>query len=139
MKIFHLLPVPVLLIGAALLFTGCSFLRHSETLESPDSPVNELVPQTEVTLESKIKSAKDMCAFLKSSYEKMQKLASLDNAPSDGIKAAKSVEEQYSGRLKELFALDFSAMDEETIDSCLVEMTNLITAVREAKDALTLG
>lgn len=139
MKIWNLLPFSILLIGTAMLLTGCDFFKSSGTLDTPDNPVNELVPHTEVTLENKIKNAADMCSFLKTSYEKMQELAAADGASPDGVKAAKAVEENYADRLNELFAIDFSAMDEDEIDSCMVEMTNLITAIREARDALTLN
>ncbi len=80
-----------------------------------------------------------MCSFLKTSYAKMQELAAAQDASPDGVKAAKAVEEQHDDRLQELFALDFSTMDETQIDSYLVEMTDLITAVREARDALTFN
>ena len=117
MKIWHILPVSALLVGAALLLTGCSLFKSSYTLDTSDSPINELVPNT----------------------EKMQELASADGASSDGLKAEKAVEEEYADRLKELFSLDFSAMEEDEIDSYLLEMTDCITIIREAIDALTLN
>lgn len=128
-----------LLIGAALLLTGCSFFKSSHTLQASDDNINHLAPNTEITLETKIENADDMRSFLQSSYTKMQELASADDASPDGKKAAKAVEEQYADRLTELFALDFSTMSEDEIDSYLIEMTNLITVIREARDALTLG
>ena len=69
----------------------------------------------------------------------MQELAVAQDASPDGVNAAKAVEEQYGDRLNELFALDFSTMDETQIDSYLVEMTDLITVIREARDALTFN
>lgn len=138
MKNRYMLQFSTLLIGTVLFLTGCSFFKSSHSLNA-DSPINELVPNTEVTLESKIENAADMRDFLKSSYEKMQELAATEDASPDGIITAKAVEEQYADRLEELFALDFSAMDETQIDSYLVEMTDLITAIREARDALTLN
>ena len=139
MKIWHILPVSALLVGAALLLTGCSLFKSSYTLDTSDSPINELVPNTEITLEAKRENAANMCSFLKTSYEKMQELASADGASSDGLKAEKAVEEEYADRLKELLSLDFSAMEEDEIDSYLLEMTDCITIIREAIDALTLN
>ena len=139
MKNWHILPISTLLISTVLLLTGCGLFKSSHTLDTSDSQINELIPSTEVTLDSKRENASDMCSFLKSSYEKMQELAAEDDASADGIKAAKAVEEQYADRLNELFALDFSTMGEDEIDSYLIEMTDFITIIREARDALTLG
>lgn len=139
MKIWYTIPVSVLLIGTAMLLTGCSFFESSYIERPSNSGINELVPEAEVTLETKRESAADMCIFLKNSYEKMRELAAADDASPDGVKAAKAVEEQYADRLNELFALDFSAMDEAEIDSYLIEMTDFITIIREARDALTLS
>ena len=142
MKNWHILPISTILIGTVMLLAGCSFLKGSHIVRSSrssDIGINELAPGTEVTLESKRENITNMCSFLKNSYEKMQELAAADDASPDGIKAAKAVEEQYADRLNELFALDFSTMDEEELDSYLIEMTNLITVLREARDALTLG
>ncbi len=138
MKNQHILQLSTLLIGTVLFLTGCSFFKSSHSLNT-DSPINELVPNTEVTLETKIESAADMCSFLKTSYAKMQELAAAQDASPDGVNAAKAVEEQYGDRLNELFALDFSTMDETQIDSYLVEMTDLITVIRETRDALTFN
>lgn len=139
MKNGHILSISTLLIGSFLLLTGCSFFKSAHTLDTSDTHINELVPNTETTLETKRESATNMCNFLKSSYEKMQELATADDAAPDGIKAAKTVEEDYTDRLNELFALDFSTMDESEIDSYLIEMTDYITIIREARDALTLN
>lgn len=129
----------LMLIGATLFLTGCSFFKSTQIERSSNVGINELVPNTEITLESKRENIADMCSFLKTSYAKMQELAAAQDASPDGVKAAKVVEEQYGDRLNELFALDFSTMDETQIDSYLVEMTDLITAVREARDALTFN
>lgn len=134
-SVFHL---STAFLGIVLLLTGCSFFRSSHTLTPSDAGINELVPQTEATLESKRESAADMRSFLQSSYEKMQELADAEGASLDGVKAAKNVEEKYAERLDELFSLDFSTMSENEIDALLIEMTNLITPIREARDALTL-
>lgn len=139
MKNWHILSISTILIGSFLLLTGCSFFKSAHTLDTSDTHINELIPNTEATLETKRESAANMRNFLKASYEKMQELAAADDAAPDGINAAKAVEEDYADRLNELFALDFSTMDEDEIDSCMVEMTNLITAIREARDALTLN
>lgn len=135
-KLWHVLTI---LMGTALFLTGCSFFKSSRTLDTSEAPINQLVPNTEVTLESKIESAEDMRSFVQSSYDKMQELAAEDNASPDGIDAAKKVEEEYSERIEELAALDFSAMNENEIDTLLIEMTNLITPIREARDALSLS
>ncbi len=129
----------LMLIGATLFLTGCSFFKSTQIERSSNVGINELVPNTEITLESKRENIADMCSFLKTSYAKMQELAAAQDASPDGVKAAKAVEEQHDDRLQELFALDFSTMDETQIDSYLVEMTDLITAVREARDALTFN
>lgn len=137
MKNWRMLQFSTLLIGTALFFTGCGFLKNAYKPDTSDSHINELVPTTETTLETKRESATDMCSFLKSSYERMQELAAAQDASPDGIEAAAAVEEQHADRLAELFNLDFSTMDKAQIDAYLIEMTDLITAVREARDALT--
>lgn len=134
----NIFQISAALLGIAFLLTGCSFFKNSHTLTPSDAGINELVPQTEVTLDSKRESAADMCSFLQSSYKKMQELAAAEDAAPDGIKAAKKVEEKYSERLNKLFTLDFSTMSENEIDALLIEMTDLITAIREARDALSL-
>lgn len=126
------------LLGTSLLLMGCSFFKSAHTLTPSDAEINQLVPNTEVTLESKIENAVSMCSFLQNSYAKMQELSAADNATPDGVKAAKKVEEQYSDRISELSTLDFSSMSEDELDSYIIEMTNLITVIREARDALTL-
>ena len=139
MKKRHILSISTLLVGSAMLLTGCSFFKGNQIVRSSEAEINELVPNTTVTLETKRENAADMCSFLKTSYEKMQELTTADDASPDGIKAAKEVEDHYADRLNELFSLDFSTMDEAEIDSYLIEMTDLITVSREARDALTVG
>lgn len=139
MKNWHILSISTILIGSFLLLTGCGFFKNAHTLDTSDTHINELVPNTEATLETKRESATNMCNFLKNSYEKMQELAAAVDAAPDGIKAAKAVEEDYADRLNELFALDYSTMDEDEINSYLIEMTDYITIIREARDALTLN
>lgn len=142
MKHHHILSVSALLVSTVMILAGCIFFKNSHIVRLPRSSnngINELNPGTEMTLESKRENITDMCDFLKASYKKMQELAATDDASPNGKQAAKAVETEYADRLNELFALDFSTMDEAEIDSCLIEMTNLITAIREARDALTLG
>ena len=104
MKIWRMLQFSTLLIGTALFFTGCGFLKNAYKPDTSDSHINELVP----TRNKKRKRHGYVQLFKK-----------------------------LLRNLAELFNLDFSTMDKAQIDAYLIEMTDLITAVREARDALT--
>ena len=124
------------LISVVGLFCAC---KSGETLEySGEAEINHLVPETEFTIEKLIESTQHLCASVQDSYSKMLELASAQDASDKGIEAAKAVEEKYGERIKELSEIDFTKLNKDELENYSYELSNLITAIREARDALTL-
>ncbi len=129
----------IILIFSAVCLIGiccsCNSAKETETIEKVE--INHLVPETEYSIEMRIKGAQNLCASVQDSYSTMLELASADDASEKGIKAAKAVEEKHGERIKELSEIDFSALSENELEDYMSEMSSLITAIREARDALT--
>lgn len=136
--------VPVLM---SLLLCACGFkgsnantAKEGEMMEVETSaPAKIIGPVTEPTLENKIKGATDTYNNVCDSYAKMQELANSDTATRKGKKAAAKVEKKYAKRIEELSTVDFSQLSSEELSSLSIELVDMITAIREARDALTLG
>lgn len=96
-------------------------------------------PATEYSLEELTTQTSDFRNHIVSSYQKMQELAADDKSYAVGKEAAKKVEEKYGERIAELADIDFTGMSEEELTQYINEFADLTTAIREAKDALTLG
>lgn len=123
-----------------VLVTGilCS-CKEKKSMEITDEvKINPIGPTTEISLESLISGTQNLCDAVLDSYSTMLELASADDAKEKGIKAAKKVEEKYGERIKELSEMDFSTLSENELREYMHELSNLITAIREARDALTL-
>lgn len=107
-----------------------------EISETCDPPV-AVGPVTEFTLENQIKSVQNTYQNVCDSYAKMEELAKAKTASGKGQKAAAKVRKNYAERIEELSEIDFSQMTSDELLSLSVELTDMITAIREARDALT--
>ena len=94
---------------------------------------------TEYTLEELTDQTADFRDYIVQDYQKMQQLAADDTSYQAGKEAARKVEERYGARIAELAEVDFNGMTEQELLDYQIEFTKLTTAIREAKDALTLG
>ena len=101
--------------------------------------VRPLPGPTDYTLEELTEQTADFRDYIVQDYQKMQALAAEDTSYQVGKEAAKKVEEQYGTRIAELAEIDFNGMTEQELLDYQTEFTTLTTAIREAKDALTLG
>ena len=136
--------VPVLM---SLLLCACSFkdsgtntAKESEMMEVETSePARVIGPVIEPTWETQLKGATDTYNNVCDSYAKMQELANSDTATKKGKKAAAKVEKKYAKRIEELSTVDFSQLSSEELSSLSIELVDMITAIREARDALILG
>lgn len=121
-------------------------LTSSETLEDTIVEISEVYdseivigPVTEFTLENQIKGVQNTYQNVCDSYAKMQELVNEKGASKKGRKAASKVENKYDKRIQELSEMDFSKLTTDELLSLSIELTDMITAIREARDALTLG
>ena len=136
--------VPVLM---SLLRCACSFkdsgtntAKEGEMMEVETSePARVIGPVIEPTWETQLKGATDTYNNVCDSYAKMQELANSDTATKKGKKAAAKVEKKYAKRIEELSTVDFSQLSSEELSSLSIELVDMIAAIREARDALTLG
>ncbi len=130
-----------------LVLSACGQTASTSSPEGDDVMVEDLEyhpakiigPTTEFTLENQIAGATQTYENVCDSYAKMQELAGADNAAAKGKKAAAEVEEKYADRIAELADTDFSQMTSEELLSLSLELTDMISAIRKARDALTLG
>lgn len=124
-----------------LLLSGCS--TQSGTSEDPALIKSEEIdllpvgPTTEPTFENILSGTNNLLVSTRDSYNIMTELATRDSAPKKGIKAAQKVEKKYSARLAELENADLSSYSMEELEEISIELSNMITAIREARDLLS--
>lgn len=143
---FHFIIASLLL---PCLLCACSLTASidSTTSETPEDNLVEISetcnppivvgPVTEFTLENQIKGVQNTYQNVCDSYAKLQELANTENASKKGRKTAIKVEKNYAERIEELEEIDFSQLTTDELLSLSIELTDMITAIREAKDALT--
>lgn len=141
------LPYQHLAVLCSLLFflSSCGQNASSPPLEDDDvmvenleyRPAKVIGPTTEFTLENQIAGVTQSYDNVCDSYAKMQELSGAEDAPLKGKKAAAKVEKKYANRIAELADSDFTQMTSEELLSLSVELTDMISAIREARDALT--
>lgn len=134
----------LLFVSVGLLCCACGINSAKNGSTKPQGTVysEELVqlpPQTEFTLGELASQTADFRDHVVDSYQQMLEAAVSDNAYETGKALAKAVEEQYGARISELADMDFTGMTEDELTKYMLELTSLTTAIREAKDALTLG
>ncbi len=129
-----------LLIGTVCCACGVNTSSNSSLGESSESfeSVQRPAPK-EYTLEELTDQTADFRDYIVNFYQQMQELAEDDESYDAGKELAKEVEEQYGERISELADIDFTGMTEDELNEYLNEFASLTTAIREAKDALTLG
>lgn len=117
--------------------SDCMSEKESENMQETIDPIL-FVPEDRLSLEEYASSLSELCQNAKGSYEQLMLAAGDKAAPAKGVKAAKKVETKYKARLDELCSMDFSSCTEEEISGYYREVSTIITAVREAKEALIL-
>lgn len=130
-----------------LLFSSCGQNASASNREGDDLVTEELGyypakvigPTTEFTLEDQITSVTQTYENVCDSYEKMQTLAGAKDASRKGKTAAAAIEKEYADRIAQLADTDFTQMTSEELTSLSLELIDMISAIREARDALTLG
>ena len=134
MKYSHI----ILILSIISVIGVCCACQTTKELEfSDEAEIRHLVPDTEFTIEKLIEGTQKLCDSVQDSYSTMLELAGADDASEKGIKATKAVEEKHGERIKELSEIDFSVLSENELEDYMSEMSSLITAIREARDALT--
>lgn len=119
---------------------GCSATAEPKEDTSMRSYFEEDVmpagPVISLTLEEKADNTKDLLSSVQDSYGIMTELSQKEDAPKKGVKAAKKVQKKYEARLKELAEADFSDFSVSELDDISEELSNIISAIREARDLL---
>lgn len=100
-------------------------------------PAKVIGPVVEPTLENQLAGAIQSYENVCDSYAKMQELSESSNASKKGKRAAAKVEEKYADRIAELADMDFSQMTSEELMSISLECTDMISAIRKARDVLS--
>ena len=130
----------LLLCACGVKDSGANTAKEGEIMEVETSISARVIgPVIEPTWETQYKGATDTYNNVCDSYAKMQELANSDTATKKGKKAAAKVEKKYAKRIEELSTVDFSQLSSEELSSLSIELVDMITAIREARDALTLG
>lgn len=96
------------------------------------------VPEAKLSPEEYASSLGELCRNANDSYARMLTAAGDRAASKKGVSAAQRVERKYKARLEALNSMDFSACTEEELSGCYQEVSAIITAIREARDSLTL-
>lgn len=99
-------------------------------------PAKTIGPSNEATVENLLAGAVQSYENVCDSYARMQELAVSDSASEKGKEAAAKVEEEYADRIAELAKMDFSQLSSEELLSISLECTDMISAIRKARDVL---
>ncbi len=124
--------VPVLLCGCA----GSDNPNEDGIHESFTTSIKPASPITTPTHEETAENAASLLGSAQDSFNRMNEAAHNENAPEKGVKAADAVAEKYKDRLEELAETDFSACSDEELSDIMQEISNIITAIREARDLI---
>lgn len=130
-----------------LLFCSCGQNASASDLKGENmtekmteyQPAKVIGPVVEATLENQIAGAQKSYENVCDSYAKMQELAASESASKKGKEAASAVEKEYADRIAELADADFSQMTSEELLSLSMECTDMLSAIRKARDVLTLN
>lgn len=134
--------LPVLALSALLLYACGQDASGSEgdTMIVEENiggqPAKVIGPVTAPTLENQLAGATRSYENVCDSYAKMRELSESDNASEKGKQAAAEVEEKYADRIAELADTDFSTLSSEELMSISLECTDMISAIRKARDVL---
>lgn len=124
----------VLLLMLTLLgtLTGCKSgqISDQEIQIQPHSPV------TETTVAEQITSAQEMAHSVEDSYQTLLTMMEEENVSEKGIKKAQQVIDKYGEQILSLSTKDYTKMTSEQLSKELLLLSDLLTLLREAKDAL---
>ena len=113
---------------------GTDMSKHPITYEENMIVVG---PTKEFTLEDHVQTANELLAAVTDSYQQMLDSTTNSSASAKGINAAEKVREKYDARIEELKATDFSTWSAEDLSELSLELSNIISAIREARDLLS--
>lgn len=122
---------------ACMLLTGCSGTQASNEpvpVEETEIKLRPMGPVTDPTHADLVQNARDLCAAVQDSRDRM-----LEEAQAKGdaeVQIAQKACEEHDARLQELAGLDYDALSDEEIYPYIEEISDLITAFREARDAI---
>lgn len=119
---------------------GCSASDNAQVDDSIEYSYTEAIqPASPITTPTHEEKAEDTASLLSSaqdSFQIMNEMAEEESAPEDGVKAAEAVRKKYKSRLEELAETDFSACSDDELSEFSFEISDIITAIREARDLL---
>lgn len=98
--------------------------------------LNPLIPEKPLPLKKRAADLIQLSESTRSSLKRLKDAAKDDHAPRKGVKAAQKAENKYRDRLDELCTMDISALTENEISDLYIEVSAIITAIREANDLL---
>lgn len=124
--------IPVLLCGCS--FSGNS---HDEVIEySFSEDIKPASPVVTPTHEERTENTRSLLKSAMESMDIMDEMAEKDSASEDGVKAAEAVHKKYKSRLEDLDESDLSALSDDELTQIALEISDMITAIREARDLL---
>lgn len=110
--------------------------KENENMFEADVTLDALIPKEAPPLEKRAADLAKLCEDVREGLNSLSEAAQSDTAPRKGVKAAQAVEKKYKNRLDELCSMDFSTLKEDEISDLSIEVSTIITAIREAKDLL---
>lgn len=136
----NLLSLAIFLIP--LFLCGCSASGNAQENDVIDysytgtEAIKPASPTTNPTPEEKAETVSTLLSSAQESYQIMNEMAKKESAPEDGVEAAEAVQEKYKSRLEELAEDDLSAYSFDELNELAFEISDIITAIREARDLL---
>ena len=132
-KFLHLI---ILLIPVFL--CGCSSSEGSQNSGnfSQTIPINPASPVITYTHEERAENTGSLLDSAQDSFNIMNEMAEKESAPEEGVKAADAVREEYKSRLEELADADLLSYSDDELIELSLEISNIITAIRQARDLL---
>lgn len=126
-----ILLIPVFLCGCSASGGSQNSGKFSQSIEiKPASPV------TTPTHEERAENTGSLLNSAQDSLNKMNEMAEKESAPEEGVKAAEAVNEEYKSRLEELAEADLLSYSDDELIELSLEISNIITAIRQARDLL---
>ena len=106
-------------------------VRGSEIEDHGSLEFIPVVPEGERTHEERVNGTRDLVASARDSYDRMR-----ESAQEEHIEAVEEIRLRYEERLSELAQLDYDAMTDREIMFHMEEVSGIITAIREVRDAI---
>lgn len=129
------------LLCVCLALTGCAGAGRQGGGEAQPERTNgssyellPIAPVREETHERYVQDARDLLASSQDSLARMNEAASEKGARAEQL--ARAAREKCEQRLEELAASDLSAMSDDALKGLLLEISGIITTLREARDAI---